>query len=181
MKKIYAIAVACFITISFALPFVIEVLYRIGKKHPLIIMGYSQGEILTYIAAVTGVLISMIAIFVSMSANEPKFKISYARTLDDNNQNAIFIQIFNDSNYDCNVLTFCFINKAHNHRINICKGFCVPARGYVEKVIETKELRKKYDCIASKEKGKVYIEISYGINRNWYLPTSDILLYLEED
>lgn len=76
------------------LPFAIAGVYHIGERYPIIILPYSEGEVLSYAITVSGLAISIVALFIALQQNE--IKVSLKRTLifidgDDSYKEAICI------------------------------------------------------------------------------------------
>lgn len=74
-KRAFACAAIIFLLFVLLIPFIVSTLYEIGKTYPTIIWPFSPGEMLTYCVTVLGVAISLCALFVALSANDPKVKI----------------------------------------------------------------------------------------------------------
>ena len=69
MKKKYCILTIMLIILCIILPIAIEQLYILGETHPLIFTTYTASDILGYIATVIGLIISIVAIFLSLQTN----------------------------------------------------------------------------------------------------------------
>lgn len=88
-----------FMLLAILLPFIIAGLYDIGDEYPIIILPYSEGELLSYAITVFGLAISLIALFIALQQNE--IKVSIKRTIvviegDDSYKEALCITNDND-------------------------------------------------------------------------------------
>ena len=110
MKNRYWVMLSAFIIIVVVLPFLLDCFYEIGKHSPLITLGYSQGEILSYISSVVALIIALSALLHSLSNNEPKFIFSYDIKNKDEKEYAI-IAIALDGKRDLAVKELCIVNK----------------------------------------------------------------------
>lgn len=182
MKKQYLIAMFCFLLICLLLPSTIDRLYDIGETNPIIVTPYTRSDMLSYAAAVIGLIISMIALFVAQSNEDPKFSVSHARTVNSNDESAVYIQVFNESNFDCHVMSIGLSNTSHNRHINISKPVTIPAKGCTEIIISARMAKKLYASIAeNSRKGKVFYEIRLGVGKAYYLDSKDLSQYLVEN
>lgn len=68
-----------FMTLVVLLPFIIAGLYDFGEKYPIIILPYSEGELLSYAITVSGLLISFVALCIALQQND--IKVSMKRTI----------------------------------------------------------------------------------------------------
>ena len=80
-------------------------LYDLGDICPLIVTPYEESDMLDYSAAVIGVVVSVTALIYSVIANAIRFRISHAVMFNENDEECVLIRIYNDSSYECDVLS----------------------------------------------------------------------------
>ena len=103
MKRKYIILLLSLGIICILLPFAIDFLFDIGEKHPIIITRFSASDILSYCSGVIGIFLSIVAIIMSLQTNDIDIKIKHAHTINDNNQESIWLEIVNNSVFECQI------------------------------------------------------------------------------
>lgn len=98
-KHIFMYTLICFIVGILLIPFIIGGLYIIGEKYPIIVLPFSPGEMLTYWATAFSLIISLIALFVALSANDPKIKIRRIASQIPDGSIVTGIEIINENEY----------------------------------------------------------------------------------
>ena len=83
------------------LPFVIDLIYDVGETFPVCYTRYSASDVLSYIATVIGLMLSVIAIILSLQNNELHIKVKHSHTVTKDNKEGIYYEIINDSLFDC--------------------------------------------------------------------------------
>ena len=182
MKKKYYILTIIFIIFCIVLPFAIEHLYIIGKTHPVIHTMYTASDLLGYVATVVGLVISIIAFFLSLHSNELNLTIKHALTISDKNKEALVIQICNNSTFDCNINSVELCNKKERIFAHIISSppFTVKAKGYVDFIVEVERIEKIIENICKNEKkDKTQYCIRLSLNKTIYLNTSELVEYLK--
>ena len=183
MKKKYIIILIILSVICLFLPFVIDFIYDIGSMHPIVYTRYSASDILSYVATVIGLIISVIAIIMSLRNNELHIKIKHSHTCTKDDKEAIYYEIINDSLFDCRIISFELANKKGKHH---CKVFWKPpfnvkAKNSYYEIVDIESVRKYYESVAkSNPKGKVYYYIRTSLNQNIYLSVDGLLKCFEE-
>ena len=176
MRKKNIIAIVIFAIIALVLPYVIEWVFqkRSGTNAP-----YTQSDILTYSATVLGVLISMVALLTAKNADQVRLKIKHSLTAK-GDEACIYIEICNDSNYDCEIEFLGFTNKLHNTHIRIVEdpSFIVKAKRCYDFTIEIQKLAKCAKFINTNNSRKILYEIRLPY-KVIYLGTSDLFKYFE--
>lgn len=183
MKKKYIIILTALGVICLLLPFVIDFLYDVGETHPICHTRYSASDILSYVATVIGLVISVIAIIFSLQNNELHIKIKHSHTFTKDDKEAIYYEIINDSLFDCKIISFELANNKGKHR---CKVFWKPpfnikAKNSYYEIVDIESVRKYYEMVAkSNPKGKVYYYIRTSLNQNLYVSVDGLLKCFEE-
>lgn len=183
MKKKYIIILTALGVICLLLPFVIDFLYDVGETHPICHTRYSASDILSYVATVIGLVISVIAIIFSLQNNELHIKIKHSHTFTKDDKEAIYYEIINNSLFDCKIISFELVNKKGKH---YCKVFWKPpfnikAKNSYYEIVDIESVRKHYESVAkSNPKGKVYYYIRTSLNQNLYLSVDGLLKCFEE-
>lgn len=106
MRLRYISLLIIFILISMFLPHLIEMSYN--TDNPIIIWSYSQADILNYLAAILGIIIALVALFLAIDENRVKLKFDIASTVDDDNDLCFIFKIINSSNVYCKIQQFGF-------------------------------------------------------------------------
>lgn len=165
------------------LPFAIDFIYDVGETHPVYYTRYSASDVLSYIATVIGLMLSVIAIILSLQNNELHIKIKHSHTVTKDSKEAIYYEIINDSLFDCRIISFELANKKGKHH---CKVFWKPpfnvkAKNSYYEIVDIENVRKYYELVAkSNPKGKVYYYIRTSLNQNIYLSVDGLLKCFEE-
>ncbi len=182
MKKKYCILTIALIIVCIILPIAIERLYILGETHPLIFTTYSASDILGYIATVIGLVISVVAIFLSLQTNEIQLSIKHAFTLNDNNKESLVIQICNNSVFDCNIDSVEICNKKQRRYAHIVSTppFSISAKGHKDFVVEIDRIEKILNSLKlSKDKSKAKYCIRLSLNKTIYLNTNELIKNLD--
>ena len=165
------------------LPFVIDLIYDVGETFPVCYTRYSASDVLSYIATVIGLMLSVIAIILSLQNNELHIKVKHSHTVTKDNKEGIYYEIINDSLFDCRIISFELVNKKGKHH---CKVFWKPpfnvkAKNSYYETVDIESVRKYYELVAkSNPKGKVYYYIRTSLNQNIYLSVDGLLKCFEE-
>lgn len=183
MKRKYIVILIILGIVCLLLPFAIELIYDVGEIYPLYYTRYSASDILSYVATVIGLAISVVAIILSLQNNELHIKIKHSHAFTKDDKEAIYYEIINDSLFDCKILSFELANKKSNHH---CKVFWKPpfnikAKNSYYEIVDIESVRKHYELVAeSNPKGKVYYYIRTSLNQNIYLSVDELLKCFEE-
>ena len=180
MKKYISIILA-FLLICLLLPFAIEWVYDLGDKYPIIHTSYSQGEILGYCATVVGLLISILALLISLKSDDVHLNIRHAITNTDKDL-GILIEIKNDSLFDCNISSVELCNKKKRHFAHIVHSppFSIPAKGIKSFAIDIADIRKVLNCLPDSNNSKsVYYCIRLSLNQTIYLKSNELYEYIK--
>lgn len=170
-------------SVCLLLPFAIEFIYDIGETHPIYYTRYSASDVLSYIATVIGLILSVIAIMLSLQNNELQIKIKHSHAVTKDNKEGIYYEIINDSLFDCKIISFELANKKGKHH---CKVFWKPpfnvkAKNSYYAIVDIESVKKHYESVAkSNPKGKVYYYIRTSTNHNLYLSVDGLLKCFEE-
>lgn len=163
------------------LPLLVNWLYSVGEATPMIISYYNASDILSYIATTIGVIISMAAFFLSLNANEIDFDIKHAHTISEQNNDAIYIELSNNNNYECHVLSVEVCNlkdRVFSHIVST-PPFSIPAKGNVAFTVETDKIKKILSAVKKKRKDKdVKYCVRLSIGKNIYLKADELFKYL---
>lgn len=166
------------------LPFAIDFIYDVGETHPIFYTRYSASDILSYVATVIGLTVSVIAIILSLKNNELHIKIKHSHTFTKDNKEAIYYEIINNSLFDCKIISFELANKKGKHH---CKVFWKPpfnvkAKNSYYEIVDIESVRKYYEMVAkSNPKSKVYYYIRTSLNQNLYVSVDGLLKCFEEN
>ena len=183
MRRKYITILIILGLVCFLLPFGIDFIYDVGETHPIFYTRYSASDILSYVATVIGLTVSIIAIILSLKNNELHIKIKHSHTLTQDDKEAIYYEIINDSLFDCKIISFELANKKGKHR---CKVFWKPpfnikAKNSYYETVDIESVRKYYEMVAkSNPKGKVYYYIRTSLNQNLYVSVDGLLKCFEE-
>ncbi len=182
MKKKHWIWIAVFVVLCILMPFLIEWLYRIGDSFPLIHTIYSASDVLGYVSGVIGLVISMVAIFLSLRAEEHDLGIRHAITVGKNNKEAIEIQIINNSTFDCNIDSVELCNKRQRIYCHIISSppFTVKAKGHTDFTVEAERIERLFQSMGMRQnrrKAKYCIRLS--LNKSVYISAAELVRYLE--
>lgn len=183
MKKKYIIILIVLGVICLLLPFAIDFIYDIGETHTIIYTRYSASDILSYVATVIGLTISVIAIILSLKNNEVHIKIKHSHTFTKDDKEAIYYEIINDSLFDCKIISFELANKKGKHYCKVFRKppFNIKAKNSYYEVVDIESVKKHYKSVAkSNPKGKVYYYIRTSLNQNLYLSIDGLLKCFEE-
>ena len=183
MKRKHILILIILGVVCLLLPFAIEFIYGVGETYPIYYTRYSASDVLSYIATVIGLMLSVIAIMLSLQNNELQIKIKHSHTITKDNKEGIYYEIINDSLFDCNIISFELANKKGKHH---CKVFWKPpfnvkAKNSYYEIVDIESVKKHYESVAkSNPKGKVYYYILTSTNHNLYLSVDGLLKCFEE-
>ena len=160
------------------LPLIIMWLYDLGKEHPIIITPYTESNMLDYSAAVIGAAVGAIALIYSVVTNAIRFRIAHAVTFNENDEECVLIRIYNDSPYECELLSVSITNKLHNRSAHIIrsKPFVVKAKSAEEFPIPIEYVKKVLKCFSDeKEPNKLFYELRTGTGNTIYLIADNLI------
>lgn len=181
-RKRTSILLLCAVAFCIGIPFVIELLYDIGENHPIIVTDYEQSDILSYSATAIGLMVSLIALYISIDASVPNFTVRHAISETEEGI-AVFIELYNNSPHDYEIQGFelCSGGKRMSRvSISRCEPFILKSKSC--KVFEVSiERMKKYLQYVSKTNNTkdVKYEIALSIGRSIHIKTGDLSHYLE--
>lgn len=182
MKRKYWIILAVFFVTCTILPFFVELLYEIGKTHPVIRTNYSQSDVLGYIATVIGLMISVIAIIISINAEKIDIGIHHSLTISDKDNEALLIEIRNKSAFDCTVNSVELCDKKariYSHLLRT-PPFDVKGKKSTEFVIEIKQITDMLSRInKSGKRRNVKYCIRLAGNECLYLSAKELYISLD--
>ncbi|MBQ8294814.1 MAG: hypothetical protein IJX87_00105 [Clostridia bacterium] len=183
MKRKYILILIILGIVCLLLPLAIEFIYDIGETHPIYYTRYSASDVLSYIATVIGLMLSVIAIMLSLQSNELQIKIKHSHTVTKDNKEGIYYEIINDSLFDCKIISFELANKKGKHHCKIFwkPPFNVKAKNSYYAIVDIESVKKHYESVAkSNPKGKVYYYIRTSTNHNLYLSVDGLLRCFKE-
>ncbi len=183
MKKKYIILLLSLGAICVLLPFVVDILFDIGERYPIISTRFSASDILSYSSGVIGIILSLIAIIMSLQTNDINFKIKHAHTINDNNKESIWLEIVNNSVFECQITSVEFANLKSRHFCKVFRAapFYIKAKDSHVEIIELEDIKKKLSYVVeSKTKSKIYYCIRTSLNQTIYISTNDLYKCLEE-
>ena len=184
MKRKYIILLLSLGIICILLPFAIDFLFDIGEKHPIIITRFSASDILSYCSGVIGIFLSIVAIIMSLQTNAIDIKIKHAHTINDNNQESIWLEIVNNSVFECQITSVEFANLKSRHFCKVFNAapFYIKAKDSHTAIIEIGDIKKRLSCVTQDDKRrKVFYCIRTSLNQTIYLSTKDLHKCLEEN
>lgn len=170
--------VACLLAV--ALPFLIEWAYIIGEKYPLIITSYTASDMLSYVATVIGLMISIVALLISLHGNHAHIRIDHAITVNDNNETCIHFTVVNNSAFACVINSVSLFDKHTKRRVRIMPvpPFSIESKLSVGYDLPVKMIRRAINCIANGKKQKFVYEIRLNTNEVLLLETGKLFPYL---
>lgn len=183
MKKKYIILLLVLGVICILLPLAIDILFDIGEKHPIIVTRFSASDILSYCSGVIGILLSVVAIIMSLQTNDIDIKITHAHTISDNNQESIWLEIVNNSVFECQITSIEFANLKSRHFCKVFRAapFYIKAKDSHREIVELADIKKKLSyVVASNKKSKIYYCIRTSLNQTIYLSTADLYKCIKE-
>ena len=181
-RKRTVILLFCAVFFCVGFPFLIEFLYDIGENHPIIITNYEQSDVLSYATTSIGLVISLIALYISIGTSVPDFSVRHALTENEEGL-AVYIELYNNSQHDYEIQGFelCSGGKRMSRvSISRCEPFILKSKTC--KVFEVSiERMKKYLQYVSKTNNakNVKYEIALSIGKSIYIKTGDLSHYLE--
>lgn len=181
MRKKYWIILLIFLFICLVLPFVIELMYTIGESHPIIYTKYSQSDVLGYIASVIGLIISVLAIMLSIQANEIDIKIKHALTMSKKGNEALLIEICNNSGFDCMINSVEVCNKKECIFSHIIKTppFEVKAKSSTEFIVEAETIKRRLSRIEIQGRKNIKYCINLTGHNRLFLNTKELYKNLD--
>ena len=182
MKSKYYIFLVVLGIVCLLLPFLIEDLYDIGEKYPLIITRFSASDILSYFSCVIGLFISMIAIILSLQTNDIDLQIKHAHTFSENDKEAIWLEIINNSAFECQIISvdLADLKNRHFYKIFNSPPFSIKAKNSHIVVVEEEKIHKILSRINLNKKNKIRYCIRTSLNKTVYLKTDELFKRLEE-
>ncbi len=181
-RKRTAILLFCAAIFCVCFPFLIEFLYDIGENHPIIITNYEQSDILSYATTSIGLIISLIALYISVDAYIPNFSVRHA--ISENEEGiAVFIELYNNSPHDYEIQGFelCDKRKRMSHvSISNCAPFILKSKSCKAFFISVDRM-KRYIKSVSKTNNAADTEyaIILSIGKSVYIKTGELSHYLE--
>lgn len=144
MSKKYRKIILIFSFICVILPFFVEWLYILGETYPIISTIYTQSDVLGYISASIGLIVSLIALCLSLSATEVNMELSHASTVNEFFKDEVVIEIKNLNNFDCDVnsIEICNVKKHRYAHIVSTPPFTVPAMGIEAFAVEVERIQE---------------------------------------
>jgi hypothetical protein len=122
MRLRYFLLLAIFVLICIFLPHLVESAYN--TNNPIIIWSYTQSDILNYSAAVLGVIIALVALFLVIDENSIKIRFDISSTVDDENDLCFIFRVINESKVYVKVEQFGFSQLYNPIKMKIfCRTF----------------------------------------------------------
>ena len=183
MKRKYIILLLSLGVICTLLPFAIDFLFEIGEKHPIITTRFSASDILSYCSGVIGIFLSVVAIIMSLQTNDVDIKIKHSHTVNDSNQESIWLEIVNNSVFECQITSVEFANLKSRHFCKVFRAapFYIKAKDSHSEIIELVDIKKKLSYVVdSNKKSKIYYCIRTSLNQTIYLSTEDLYKCIKE-
>ena len=183
MKKKYIILLLVSGVICILLPLTIDLLFNIGEKHPIIVTRFSASDILSYCSGVIGIFLSVVAIIMSLQTNDIDIKIKHAHTVNDNNQESIWLEIVNNSVFECQITSVEFANLKSRHFCKVFHAapFYIKAKDSHSEIVELADIKKKLSYVVkSNKKSRIYYCIRTSLNQTIYLSTADLYKCIKE-
>lgn len=182
MKRKYFIFLVVLGAVCLLLPFFIEDLYDIGEKYPIITTRFSASDLLSYLSCVIGLFISMIAIILSLQTNDIDLQIKHAHTFSENDKEAIWMEIINNSAFECQIISveLADLKNRHFHKIFNSAPFTIKAKNSHIVVVEEEKIRKILSRINLNKKNKIRYCIRTSLNKTLYLKSDELFKRLEE-
>ena len=181
-KRNLIIGLILFASVVILLPFLIMGLYRLGEKYPIIKTPFSESDMLSYAASITGALTGVVALIYSIVSNSPRFRVSHATTCDDQNEECVLISIINDSLFECEILSVSITNEEHNHRANIIRTgpFKVKAKTAKSFNVPSSQARKVIQLFRKgSNTDRLFYELHLGTGGVAYLKADELLKTLD--
>lgn len=104
MRLRYVAMLCVFVLIASLMPFLVEFSYK--TDNPKIIWSYSQSDILNYSAAVIGIFIAMLALFLAIDENRVKIRFDIASTVDEDGDLCFEFRVINIGKTYCKIEQF---------------------------------------------------------------------------
>lgn len=183
MKKKYIVLLLSLGLICILLPLGIDVIFDIGEKYPIITTRFSASDILSYCSGVIGIFLSVIAIIMSIQTNDLDIKIKHSHTVNDNDQESIWLEIVNNSVFECQITSVEFANLKRRHFCKVFRAapFYIKAKDSHVEIVELADIKKRLSyVIEGNKKSKIYYCIRTSLNQTIYLNTTDLHKCLEE-
>lgn len=133
---------------------------------------------LDYSAAVISAAVGAIALIYSVVTNAIRFRIAHAVTFNENDEECVLVRIYNDSPYECDLLSVSITNKQHNRSAHIIrsKPFAVKAKSAEEFPVPIEYVKKVFKgFINEKEPNKLFYELRTGTGNTIYLAADDLI------
>lgn len=181
MKKKYIIILVGLSIMCAILPFLVEWLYDIGETIPIIKTHYDASDVLGYIASVIGLIISTIALFYSLHTNDVDISIKHAHTISEKDNDAICIELSNNSTFDCHVMSveLCNLKDRIFCHIASTPPFSIQGKANVNFIVEVGQIQKVLSSVKKKRKEKdIKYCIRLSIGKNIYLKADELFKYL---
>lgn len=181
LKRKFCFIFILFLLICIGLPFVIELMYIIGKTHPIIYTNYSQSDMLGYVASAIGLSVSVLAIMLSIQSNEVDIKITHAVTMSEKGNEALLIEICNYSEFDCKINSVEIYNKKERVSAHIIKSppFEVKEKSSSEFIVEVETIKQILSQIDKQERKNIKYCINLVGHKRLYLSPKDLYKYLD--
>lgn len=159
MRKRNILLLILFIILVVLMPFIIELSYSI--ESPLIVWGYTQSDILIYIATVIGLIIAMTALFLTLDENHEKVEIDV-----DMDRGDFEFRIKNKGNVPFEITQFGFVYMSawcyFPRKIDIL-GFQLPIPRWIRPHRVRETIKWKNELSFEFQPGKVHsIRLSFG-------------------
>lgn len=180
MKRKYILILLLFLVICVLLPFIIDWAYPTCENLTIFVTPYSESDILGYCSTVLGLLISMIALFFALSSNDLRLRITHATTCSNEGNAAIYLEIHNDSNFDCTVNSVDLCNKKERYFAKIVSEppFIIKAKNSSSFIIDEDKYKRIIVSIIKRNKSnKVSYCIRTTIKNEIFLTTKQLKQY----
>lgn len=170
-----------FLLVCLGLPCLIELMYTVGESYPIIYTNYSQSDVLGYAASVIGLIVSVLAIMLSIQTNEVDIKITHALTMSDKGNEALLIEICNCCGFDCRINSVELCNKKERIFTHIIKSpsFEVKGKSSAEFTVEVESIKQILSQIEKQGRKNIKYCIILTGHKRLYLSPKDLYKYLD--
>ena len=177
-KKHVVIMLIMAILLILLLPLIIMWLYDLGDVYPIIQTPYSETDMLSYATAVIGAAVSATALIYSIVSNAMRFRITHAITCNEKDEECVLIRIYNDSPYECEILSVSLTNKLHNRSGHIVRGgaFSIRAKSGEEFPVTIDYARKVINGFSKEDvSNALFYELRLGTGSVAYINADKLL------
>lgn len=102
-RRKFICCIIVFLICVLLMPFIIDWLYKVGETSPIIVLPFSPSDMLSYCAATLGIAISLLALFIALSENDPKIKIKPSTFIISGEPSQVGIEIINEGSNELQI------------------------------------------------------------------------------